>query len=556
MTLKSDIARLVTEALSEAQHAGVLPAAAVEDIPIERPQNPEHGDYACSLPLKLARPMRMSPMAIGEKLVERMASHPQVGEVNVAPPGFINVRLDESWLSRQVDVVREQGDAYGSVDVGRGSRVQVEFISINPTGPLHVAHARGAVIGSALASVLEAAGYDVQREYYFNDAGNQIAHFERSLYVRYLQHFERAAEMPPDGYMGDYMVELAAQMAAEHGERFLGLPEETGLAELGKLGLAKMLSAIRSDVELLRVFFDVWFSEGSLFSGGQFDRAMALLRERDHVEERDGAVWFKSTALGEEQDKVLIRTNGAPTYFATDVAYHYNKFIERGFDQVINVWGADHQGHVSQMKQVVGALGLPPERLTLIVHQMVTLKRGDQIVRLSKRSGDLITLRELVDEVGTDACRYFFLARSPESQMEFDMELAMQQSADNPVYYVQYAHARIASIIKLARERGIEFGEGDVSLLSHPAELALIRKMLLLPELVEAMAKSLEPHHLPHYAAELATAFHGFYQQCRVVSSDPEDLAITRARLKLVDAARIVLARSLSLMSMGAPDEM
>ena len=555
MTLKSDIARLVTEALEEAQRAGVLPAADVEDVPIERPQNPDHGDYACSLPLKLAKPMRMSPMAIGEKLVSQMSAHPQIGEVNVAPPGFINVRLDESWLSRQVDLIREQGDAYGSVDVGLGRRIQVEFISINPTGPLHVAHARGAVIGSALASVLEAAGYDVQREYYFNDAGNQIAMFQQSLYVRYLHYFGREAEMPPDGYMGDYMVELAEQMAAAHGERFLDVPE-TGVAELGKLGLATMLSAIRSDVELLRVFFDVWFSEGSLFDGGQFDRAMALLQERGYVEKRDGATWFTSTALGEDQDKVLVRSSGAPTYFATDVAYHYNKFIERGFDQVINVWGADHQGHVAQMRQVVGALGLEPERLTLIVHQMVTLKRGDQIVRLSKRSGDLITLRELVEEVGTDACRYFFLARSPESQMEFDMELALQQSADNPVYYVQYAHARIASIIRLARERGIGFEDGEVSLLSHPAELALVRKMLLLPELVETMARSLEPHHLPHYAAELATAFHGFYQRCRVVSSDPEDLEITKARLKLVDAARIVLARSLSLMSMDAPDEM
>lgn len=561
MTVKDDVARLVGDALEEAQRTGALPATAVEGVSIERPQNPEHGDYACSLPLKLAKPMRMSPMAIGEKLVALMPASGPFDAVQVAPPGFINVRLSESWLTQQVDLIRQEGSAYGAVHVGDGRRVQVEFVSVNPTGPLHVAHARGAVIGSALASVLEAAGYEVQREYYFNDAGNQIDQFTRSLYARYLQHFGREAEVPPDGYMGDYMVDLARELAAEHGERFLGMPPEPGnpepgAAELGRLGLARMLAAIKADVQLLRVHFDLWFSERSLISDGQLDRAMSLLRERDYVDEREGAVWFKSTSLGEEQDKVLVRSSGVPTYFATDVAYHYNKFIERGFDEVINVWGADHQGHVSQMKQVVGALGVASERLTLIVHQMVTLKRGDQVVRLSKRSGDLVTLRELVEEVGTDACRYFFLARSPESHMEFDIELAKEQSADNPVYYVQYAHARIASIIRLADERGIDFAEGDVSLLTHPAELALIRKMLLLPELVEMMARSLEPHHLPHYAAELATAFHTFYQQCRVVSSDPEDAAITRARLKLVDAARVVLARSLSLMSMDAPDQM
>ena len=558
MTIRNHIARLVSRALDDAQQRGLLPPTSVDDVAIERPQNPEHGDYACSLPLKLARPMRMSPMSIAEKLISSMPAEEALESVSAAPPGFINLSLKPSWLAQQVDVMRVAGATYGNDDVGVCKRVQVEFVSVNPTGPLHVAHARGAVIGSALANVLAAAGYDVVREYYFNDAGTQIDQFHRSLFARYQQLFGRDAEVPPDGYLGEYMIDLALELKGEEGDRFLRMPQQDAVSELGKLGLQKMLEADKADVELLRVHFDVWFSESDLYRDGQYERAMGLLREKGYVAEREGAVWFTSTALGEDQDKVLVRSTGAPTYFATDVAYHYSKFVERKFDRVINVLGADHQGHVSQMKPVVRALGVSPDRLTLIVHQMVTLKRGDEVVRLSKRSGDVITLRELVQEVGVDACRFFFLTRSPESQMEFDMELAREQSAENPVYYIQYAHARIASILRLAQERHIEYGDGhDLSgLLTHEAELSLIRKMLLLPELVEMMARSLEPHHLPHYAVELATAFHWFYQQCRVVSIAPEDAPVTKARLKLVEAAKIVLARCLALMSMEAPEQM
>ena len=317
-----------------------------------------------------------------------------------------------------------------------------------------------------------------------------------------------------------------------------------------------MLDSIREDMEELRVSYDVWFSEQGLYDGGQYKAAMTLLEQGGHLARKEGATWFKSTALGDDEDKVFVRSSGAPTYFATDVAYHYNKFLERHFDRVINVLGADHQGHVRFMKAVPPALGVSPERLDLIIYQLVTLKRGDEVVRLSKRTGDLVTLRELVEEVGPDACRYFFLSRSPGSQMEFDLELAKKESSENPVYYIQYAHARIASILRLAEERGIDHQDGDLSLLAHEAELALVRKMLELPDLVGMMARTLEPHHLPHYAVELATAFHWFYERCRVVSSAPEDIQITRARLKLVEAAKVVLARCLGLMAMEAPEEM
>jgi len=419
-----------------------------------------------------------------------------------------------------------------------------------------VGHARGAVLGSVLARSLRAAGYQVTEEYYFNDAGSQMDLFGRSLYARYQQVLGRPAELPANGYQGSYIVDLAKEVAQEHGQRFLELPEATALAELTELGQQKMVAAIRDDLERVRVRFDVWYSERSLYQEGQYRQVMELLKQRGHLVEKEGAVWFASTTLGEDKDNVLVRSNGQPTYFASDAAYHYNKFLERGFQRVINIWGADHQGHVSRMKAMVGALEIDAARLHIIIAQMVTLKRGQEVLRISKRTGELVTLRELVDEVGPDACRFVFLSRTAESQMDFDLELAKQQSADNPVYYVQYAHARIMSILRLATERGIQFQDGDVSLLTHDAEMDLVRRLLMLPELVETVARTLEPHHLPYYALELATAFHWFYQQCRVVSNDPQDLPLTKARLKLVEATRIGLARALDLMGMDAPAQM
>jgi arginyl-tRNA synthetase len=527
--LKHKLAELLAQAALEAQKSGKLPPVSLPELTVEHPQNPEHGDYASSLPLKLARATSVNPLAVAGDIIGFIAPAPEVERITVAPPGFINFTLKSDWLTRQVDTILEAGDKYGDIDLGRGQRVQIEFVSVNPTG------------------------YRVEKEYYINDAGNQVEAFARSLYARYQQALDRAAPMPEEGYFGQYMVDLAGDIVAEYGDRFLSLPEPEAISQLGKIGVEKIIGQIKADLESLEVSFDVWFSERSLYERGQYQEAMSLLGKEGHLSQREGATWFISTALGEDKDNVVVRSDGSPTYFATDIAYHYDKFVKRQFDTVINIWGADHMGHVSRMKAVVGALGIDPERLKVIISQMVTLRRGGEIVKVSKRSGDIVTLRELVDEVGKDVCRFFFLCRSADSQMDFDLELAKKQSADNPVYYVQYAHARIASILRLAQERGIDYQDGDVSLLTTEPELTLIRKMLLLPELTETISATLEPHHLTYYAQDLATVFHSFYKQCRVVSKDE---TLSKARLKLVKAAKTVLARTLNLMGMAAPEKM
>ncbi len=555
-SIRRHIADNVKAALDIAQASGQLPEAEATDLSIERPRTPENGDYSCSLAMKLARPMRMNPRAIGEAIVAALPDSEIVGRVWIAGPGFVNFELDERWLQSQVNEVIKQGETFGNSDLGGGERVQVEFVSVNPTGPVHVGHARGAVLGSALANALEAAGHDVQREYYVNDGGTQMELFYQTAYARYLQQCGRQADIPEDGYRGEYMNDLARAIRDRHGDKYLDMDPEQAIAAIGEVALETMVDSIRQSLDRLGVGYDVWFRERSLHDEGGFDGVMSLIDERGYRTERDGAVWFAATELGEENDAVLIRSNGAPTYFASDVAYHHNKFVERGFDRVVDIWGADHQGHVNRMKAAVSSMGVDPDRLTLMIYQMVTFKQGDELVRLSKRSGDIITVDHLVEQVGADACRYFFLSRAAETQMEFDLELAARQSSDNPVYYVQYAHARIASIIAGAKERNIRFDSADLSLLTHEAELALIRKIVQLPELVEVMASNLEVHHLPHFAQELATAFHWFYQQCRVISTVEGEEELTKARLRLCLASRIALARCLSLMGMSTPDRM
>ena len=556
MSLRKEIAEAIAAGVASAQARGSLPAGELPPIVVERPQREDNGDFATNLPLRLARAFRLDPLVIAQHVADNIPDAPFIARVWAAKPGFVNFALRDAWLTSQVEAVLQAGTSYGASDVGQGRKVQVEFVSVNPTGPIHVGHTRGAVLGSALSSILAAAGYDVTREYYVNDHGSQMEQFYRSLYVRYLQAHGREAVLPEQGYRGEYVSDLARQIQQEYGDRFLHAPEEQAVPEIGEIGLEKMLASIREDLERVGVAFDVWFRERSLFDAGRYDEAMALIADRGYVSDREGARWFTSTSLGEDKDNVLVRSSGQPTYFASDVAYHLDKFAHRGFDHVIDIWGADHQGHVSRVKAVVQALGIDPSHLSVMISQMVTLRRGDEQLKVSKRSGDLITLRDLVDDVGPDACRYFFLSRSAESQMEFDLDLAKEQSANNPVYYVQYGHARIVSILRLAAERGIDYADGDVSLLKDPAELALIRKMVQLPELVESMAEDMEPHHLARYSLDLATAFHWFYQQCRVVSSDPGDLPLGKARLKLVEAARTVLARSLGLMGMTAPEHM
>jgi arginyl-tRNA synthetase len=551
--IRHEIEKLVADAIRAAQDAGEIPDAGAPEPLVERPQRPEHGDYASSLPLRLARTARMNPMELAGLIAARIPPAGAIAAVETAPPGFINVRLAPGWLAAQVDSVLREAEAFGDVAVGGGKRVQVEFVSANPVGPLHVGNGRGLALGDTLARVLEAAGFAVQREYLVNDAGTQTQTFAATLYARYQQLFGHEAAIPDGGYPGEYMIELAEQIKEARGDSLLRPPDEPYPPELHDLGIEKMIESIQRDLAAIGVKYDNWFSERSVYTNGTYEKAMALLRERGYIAQREGAVWFVSSALGEEKDNVLVRSTGAPTYFASDIAYHYDKFLQRGFDSVVNVWGADHQGHVPRMKAAVGALDIDPDRLTIIIYQLVTLKRGAEVVKLSKRAGEIITLREVVEEVGADAARFNFVSRAADSHMDFDIELAKRQSAENPVYYVQYAHARIAGILAQASDRIEDWSAGDVSLLTHESELALIRKMLRLPELVEAIAISLEPHQLPYYAMELATAFHDFYEKCRVLS---EDDALSMARLKLVSAAKLVLARALSLMGMSAPERM
>ncbi len=551
--LRERLIDLLTVAATQAQKEGKLPAVALPEITIERPQNTEHGDYASNFPLKLARIARANPMVIANELTALLPVTEEIESAIAAPPGFINFTLRNRWLNRQVDQILNDGESYGNNEMGEGKKVQVEFVSINPTGPLHVGHGRGAILGSTLVNILTASGYKVEKEYYFNDAGNQMDIFRRSLYARYLQSLDIQAEVPENGYQGNYMIDLAKEIIAEYGDKFQKLTEPEALAKLGDIGIGKVKDKIKKDLKQLRVHFDVWFREQSLYENGQYEKVMGLLRKGGFLAEKEGATWFVSTSLGEDKDNVVVRSNGAPTYFATDIAYHYNKFIERHFEKVIDIWGADHQGHVPRMKAVVAALGIDPEQLQIIIHQMVTLHRGGELVRVSKRTGDLITLEEVMDEVGVDACRFFFLARSASSQMDFDLELAKKQSQENPVYYVQYAHARIASIMRLVDERKINYTDADTSLLTTEPELTLIRKLLNFPELIEMATVTLEPHHLAYYAQELATTFHAFYKDCRVVTDDE---ALTKARIKLVVASKIILVKTLHLMGMNAPDRM
>jgi arginyl-tRNA synthetase len=581
--LRDELTELIRRAARKAQRKGSLPRTEVPDVVMERPRREEHGDYATSLPLRMiadvnrtlkaAEKPTLSPPEVAARIVHRLEDAPYVGKVEVAPPGFINVTLDQGWLAGQVEEILAAGKSYGSVDRGKGLRMQVEYGSANPTGPLHVGFGRNLVLGDSLANVLEAAGYDVHREYYVNDSGVQIVRFAESLYVRYCQLLGRdpapesgfrPAEIPEGGYRGDYIVDWARQIIESEGQRFLEEPYHRALEEIQAKGLEISMAQIRRDCERMNIHYDNWFSERSLYDpeaspqlgGSVFDRIMSVLRERAYLYMSDGAVWFHATALGGDKDEVIIKSDGQPGYFVSDIAYHYNKFRQRGFEWVIDVWGADHQGHAPRMKAMMEALRLDPDQLTLLIYQMVTLVESGEQVRLSKRAGTQVDLHEVLDDIGPDALRFFLLARAADSQMDLDLDLARQQSEENPVYYVQYGHARIASVLRYAEEQGHSDEGADVSLLTHPSELALIRKMLELPEVVDMAAERLEPHFLPHYAQDLASTFHLFYRDCRVVSSDPADAELNKARLRLAKAAKLVLERTLRLMGVSAPEQM
>ena len=557
MQITDKLAKLVSEALDSTQSSGSLPVGGDVEIKIERPTRAEHGDFSTSLPLALARTMRLAPMQIAEAIAAAIPDHHMVGAITHAAPGFVNFTLSTEWLQSQIDVVRSAGDTFGSVDVGVGKSVQVEFVSVNPTGPLHVGHARGAVIGSSLGNVLEAAGYEVQREYYVNDAGNQMRVFYDTLYARYMQAAGQDVPLPDPAYPGEYLQDLAADLLKDLGDGAVSKEKSEAIAELAPESLKRTLEQIRGVLDLLGVSYDQWFHESTLLSTGRFDRVLNLLEDADLIVERDGAKWFAATKLGLEEDTVVIRSGeGGPTYFGTDIAYHHEKFLERSFDRVINVWGADHHGHVARMHAILKAFDLDPGRLTIILNQIVNFKNEGESLKFSKRNNVMVTIEELLEEVGSDACRFTFLSRSPESHMEFDLGLAKKQSSENPVYYVQYGHARMAAVLRTAAEREITYETADLSLLVHDRELELIRKIIELPAIVERSAERKEPHHLPHYAMELSRSLQKFYEDCRVVSSEKSDLEISRARLQLVEAAKIALSRTLTLMGMSSPDRM
>ena len=581
--LRDELTSLVYKAARKAQRKGSLPRTEIPEIVVERPRRAEHGDYATSLPLKMiadvnralkaAEKPTLSPLELAARIVHRLEDAPYLGKVEVAPPGFINVTLDEGWLAGQVEEILAAAERYGNIDRGQGMRIQAEYGSANPTGPMHVGFGRNLILGDSLANVLEAAGYDVYREYYVNDSGTQIVRFAESLYVRYCQILGvdpapesglQAGEIPEGGYRGDYIVDWVRQIVESEGNRFLEEPYDEALEEIREKGLEISMAQIRHDCARMNIHYDNWFSERSLYDpeaspqlgGSVFDRVMSILREGNHLYMSEGAVWFHATALGGDKDEVIIKSDGQTGYFVSDIAYHYDKFRQRNFEWVIDVWGADHQGHAPRMKAMMKALRLDPAQLTLLIYQMVTLVESGEQVRLSKRAGTQVDLREVLDDIGPDALRFFLLARAADSQMDLDLDLARQQSDENPVYYVQYGHARIASILRYAGEQGHSDEGADVSLLTHPSELTLIRKMLELPEVVDMAAERLEPHFLPHYAQDLAAVFHLFYRDCRVVSSDPADADLNKARLRLVKAAKLVLARTLQLMGVSAPEQM
>jgi len=558
--IRNDIVDLVTQAVKNAQHAGALPAFDLPAIEVNRPRDVSKGDYASSVAMQCAKAARMAPLAIAQAIATHMPTADFIGAIEVAAPGFINFRLSDRWLTGQVLEIEQAAGRYGDIGLGQGKRCQVEFISANPTGPLHMGSARNAVLGDTLANVMAAAGYSVQREYYVNDAGTQMRTFAETLYRRYLQVFALDAPLESHHYQGAYVITLAEDVAREYGDRFLHVPAEEAISALSEIGVQKILVSCRVSAERLGIHFDRWFSERSLYEpNGTFAYVLGALREAGVMETKDGAEWLLTSQFGSDRDEVVIRSSGQPGYYASDIAYHYDKFVLRGFDRVIDVWAVDHQNQARRMPYLMKALGLDPDRLTVVLYDMVRLYRDGQEVKLSKRSGDIITVDEVADEVGTDAVRFLLLTRSNQAVMDFDLNLAVKQQDDNPVFYVQYAHARLASILRTAAERDTpreRWADGDVALLEHPAELALLRKMTDLAEVLEKAALGCAPHGLAFYAMELAGVLHAFYRDCRVISDDNVSPALSCARLRLVAATKAVFARVLGILGMSAPESM
>ena len=544
---------LIRKALLQAQREERLPAVEIPQIVLERPREKAHGDWATNIAMVLAGQAKMLPRAVAQVISDALGDDKYIDKVEIAGPGFINFYLSNEWLYEVLHEIEGKGEEFGHSTAGQGERVQVEFVSANPVGPMHIGHGRWAAVGDTLANVLTARGYDVEREFYINDFGNQMNIFGKSVATRYVQLLGRDIPFPEEGYQGEYIRDIAWEISAAEGDAYMDVAESERESLFLERSYKQVLEHLKETLEKMGVVFDSWFSECELHATSAVDKAIAGLRESGYVYEEDGAVWFKATAFGEEKDRVLIRANGEPTYFAADIAYHKNK-LERGFDRLINIWGADHHGYIGRMKAAVQALGYPADKLEIIIGQLVNLLRHGEPVRMSKRTGEMVTLDELLEEVGRDAVRFFFLMRSTDSPLDFDIELAKEQSNENPVYYVQYAHARISSIVRFAEAEDIDLsGDIDYRRLETEPELDLIRKLAEWPEVLERAARQRALHPLTAYAQELAAAFHFFYTKCRVVTEDKE---LSTARMALCDATRTVLRGVLTVLGVAAPERM
>jgi len=559
--MKNKIAEKITSAFNEAVAAGELSALETgigEMIKLEVPKDKQHGDFACNIAMVLAKPLRCAPRQIAEAITKYFGEDEDIAKTEIAGAGFINFYLTPNWLYKTMEKIEQMGSSYGKIDMGKGKKVMVEFVSANPTGPMHMGNARGGALGDCLASVLEYAGYDVTREFYINDAGNQIEKFGNSLNARYIQALkgEDAIEFPEDGYHGDDIKEHAKAFIEINGDKHLSCSEEERKAALVDYALEKNVTALREDLEKYRIVYDVWFRESTLHKGGEVKAAIDKLTENGYTYEEDGALWLNCEKMGIEKNEVLVRKNGIPTYFAADIAYHINKLSARGYDWAINIWGADHHGHVARMKNALDAVGQDGNKLDVVLMQLVRLMQNGEVVRMSKRTGKAITLSDLLEDISVDAARFFFNMRSAGSHLDFDLTLAAQQSNDNPVYYVQYAHARICSILRLLGEEGVSvkpYAEINPCVLTDETEITLLKKLTDLPEEIKGAAEALEPARITRYVMELATDFHSFYNSCRV-KGEAEDLMA--ARLKLIDSVRIVINGILTMLKITAPEKM
>jgi len=557
MDVLNEVKSIVRQAIIDAVMAtGLIEAEQMPEITLEVPRDKAHGDFATNVAMQLTRIAKTNPRQIAEQVIANLQKEKaNIASAEIAGPGFINFKMNKTYLYPLVAEVAKQGDRYGAINIGQGLKVQVEFVSANPTGSLHLGHARGAAVGDALCNVLHLAGYEVSREYYINDAGNQVLNLAKSIEARYLQALGQEAEMPEDGYFGEDIKGFAAELAAEKGDSLLSVSAEERQAFFRTYGLQKELDKIKRDLGRFGVQFDNWFSEMSIYEDNLIPGVLQELRDKGHVYEEEGATWLNTVPLGDDKNRVLIKNDGSFTYLTPDIAYHRNKF-QRGFDRLINIWGADHHGYIPRMKAAMTALGFEADRLVVLIAQMVSLFQNGEKVKMSKRTGKAVTMEDLMDEVGVDPIRYFFTMRSMDSHLDFDMDLAVSQSNENPVFYVQYAHARICSIFRQAAEQNIAIlplEQIDLSRLDSEAEFELLRKIGELPEEVAVAAEQYAPHRLIRYVYELASQFHSYYKGHYVIT---EDVALTQARLALLGALRTTLANVLRVVGVSAPERM